>query len=137
MADRVRSVLESVLRRRPLTEMVLYHGSPRDDLTSLRPDAPSTRYSGEFGIYTTPRRRTAEGYGRYVYALSATPKNPLFVDDKSELAPHGLTSRHVETLRSQGYDAIVVGARAGQLDTAYEIILFASDQVRELRRLEW
>lgn len=107
---------------------VLYHGSSTSSIERLLPDARS----GEYGIYLTPRFKMARAYGDNVYRVLVNIQNPLFVADKSELAPRGVTKAIARRLASEGYDALV-SSPTDDIADAYEVVVFDPSSVHVLR----
>lgn len=113
--------------------LVLYHGTKAD-----RPfEAFDPSRGGEFGIYMTPRRRYAEGYGKGKKPLElfASIRNPLIVENKGEISPRDLTRDDILELEAKGYDGIVVvnqreDGSFDSVDAASEIVAFRPNQVK-------
>ena len=95
----------------------------------VRPDQ-----GAEYGIYLSPRRRYARGYGRNMYEVFVNIRNPKVVEGKDEISPRDLTREDVRQLESEGFDSIVV--TSGSIGRASEVIAFYPRQVHIFRHAD-
>jgi ADP-Ribosyltransferase in polyvalent proteins len=104
--------------------LVLYHG------TNANFDTFDPARGQEYGIYLTPSMKYAGMYGPNVKAVHADLRNPLYVENKGEIAPRNLTKEDIDGLRAQGYDGIVSVTPGKPVSKAHEVVAFAPEQVR-------
>ncbi len=106
----------------------LFHGSPVKGLSSLVPDKGKGT-KGEFGIFMTPKKGYAQGYGDNLYPVETSARRPLIVSAKHEISPRNLTKEDAQRLADLGYDSIV-SSKDGTLKSATEVVVFDPSLVK-------
>ena len=123
--------------------LVVYHGTSADFDEFDPAQGISSRATTEYGVYTTPRVRYAQQYGRKTMPLYLSLKNPLIVEGKYEISPRDLTRADIEKLKGEGYDGIAVVNRTPTYADEYpptgpfqpihmasEIVAFDPEQIK-------
>jgi hypothetical protein len=115
--------VQDVLRAADRSVLVLYQAN------DARTIHTSPEGGSEHGIFLSPNRRYASMYGSNVHKTWAKIGKPKIVEGKHEIHPGDLKKEHIDALKAQGYDSIIVVSHGQGVEHADEVVLFSGDQL--------